>query len=81
LRASHAVLRNEDGEYMAKRQKTNKSVKKRMRLTASGKIKRNKSNKRHLLAGRTSKRKRQLRRPEMVTGKVARKYTIALGGK
>ena len=75
-----AVLRKEDAENMAKRQKTNKSVKKRMRITASGKIKRNKSNKRHLLSGRTSKRKRQLRRPEMVTGKVARKYILALGG-
>ncbi|HEV3145820.1 MAG TPA: 50S ribosomal protein L35 [Gemmataceae bacterium] len=62
------------------KQKTNKSVKKRMRITASGKIKRNKSNKRHLLAGRTSKRKRQLRRSEIVTGKVAKKYILALGG-
>jgi large subunit ribosomal protein L35 len=75
-------MRIEDGETMpTTKQKTNKSVKKRMRITATGKIKRNKSNKRHLLAGRTSKRKRQLRQPEMVTGKVARKYIIALGGK
>jgi ribosomal protein L35 len=51
-----------------------------MRITATGKIKRNKSNRRHLLAGRTTKRKRHLRQPEIVTGKVARKYILALGG-
>jgi large subunit ribosomal protein L35 len=61
------------------KQKTNKSVKKRMRVTASGKIKRNKSNKRHLLSGRTTKRKRQLRRPAIETGRIARKYILALG--
>ena len=62
------------------KQKTNRSVKKRMRISASGKVKRNKSNRRHLLAGRTSKRKRHLRQAEMVTGKVAKKYIHALGG-
>ncbi len=40
--------------------KTNRSVKKRMRITKSGKIKRFKANKSHLLTGRTAKRKRQL---------------------
>jgi large subunit ribosomal protein L35 len=61
------------------KQKTNKGVKKRMKITASGKIKRNKSNKRHLLAGRTTKRKRHLRRPAIETGRIARKYILALG--
>jgi len=65
---------------MAKRQKTNKGVAKRMKKTAGGKIKRRKSNKRHLLAGRTTKRKRQLRQAAVVTGKVAKKYILALGG-
>jgi ribosomal protein L35 len=50
-----------------------------MKITASGKIKRHKSNKRHLLSGRTSKRKRQLRRPAIETGRIARKYILALG--
>jgi large subunit ribosomal protein L35 len=40
--------------------KTNRSVKKRMRITKSGKIKRFKANKSHLLTGRTGKRKRHL---------------------
>jgi large subunit ribosomal protein L35 len=61
------------------KQKTNKGVKKRMKITASGKIKRHKTNKRHLLAGRTSKRKRHLRRPAIETGRIARKYILALG--
>jgi ribosomal protein L35 len=51
-----------------------------MRITAGGKVKRNKSNRRHLLAGRSTKRKRHLRQAEMVTGKVAKKYILALGG-
>lgn len=63
------------------KQKTNKSVKKRMKITAGGKIKRHKGNKRHLLAGRTTKRKRQLRRTVIETGRIARKYILALGGK
>ncbi len=64
---------------MAKHAKTNKGVAKRMKRTASGKIKRHKSNKRHLLAGRTTKRKRKLRRPGIETGRIAKKYILALG--
>jgi large subunit ribosomal protein L35 len=64
---------------VAKHAKTNKGVAKRMKRTASGKIKRHKSNKRHLLAGRTSKRKRQLRRAGIETGRIAKKYILALG--
>src|SRR5205085_9840879 len=62
------------------KQKTNKSVKKRFRITGTGKIKRNKCGKRHLLAGRTSKRKRQLRRPAIETGVIGAKYLRALLG-
>ena len=40
--------------------KTNRSVKKRIRVTKSGRFKRFKANKSHLLTGRTSKRKRFL---------------------
>jgi large subunit ribosomal protein L35 len=59
--------------------KTNKSVRKRMRVSGTGKLKRNQANKRHLLAGRTSKRKRQLRRPEMLPNSITKKYLRALG--
>ena len=54
--------------------KTNKSVRKRFRVTGTGKLKRNKASKRHLLSGRTSKRKRQLRSlvilPKAITRKI-----------
>ena len=59
--------------------KTNKSVKKRFRVTGTGKLKRNQSNKRHLLAGRTSKRKRHLRRPEILPNSITKKYLRSLG--
>jgi len=65
---------------MAKHAKTSKSVKKRFRITGTGKVKRNKCGKRHLLSGRTSKRKRQLRTPAIETGVVAAKYIRALTG-
>ena len=47
--------------------KTNRSVKKRMRITKSGKIKRFKANKSHLLTGRTAKRKRHLSKSGFVS--------------
>ena len=41
--------------------KTNSSAKKRFTLTGSGKIKRNKAYKRHILTKKTTKNKRHLR--------------------
>lgn len=41
--------------------KTNRAAKKRYGITATGKVKRTKSNRRHLLSHRTTKQKRQLR--------------------
>ena len=61
--------------------KTNKSVAKRFRITGTGKLKRNQSNKRHLLSGRTSKRKRQLRRGIILPQSITDKYLRALGVK
>ncbi|MBI4432872.1 MAG: 50S ribosomal protein L35 [Candidatus Omnitrophica bacterium] len=48
--------------------KTNKSVKKRFRVTKSGKIKRMRAGKRHLLQHKSSKRKRHLRGSLLVPG-------------
>ncbi|MBN2403384.1 MAG: 50S ribosomal protein L35 [Spirochaetes bacterium] len=42
--------------------KTNSGAKKRFKLTKSGKVKRPNACKRHLLSGKTTKRKRQLRK-------------------
>ena len=39
--------------------KTNKAAKKRYSLTATGKVKRTKSNRRHLLANKTKRQKNQ----------------------
>lgn len=47
-------------------QKTNKSVAKRVRFTGTGKIKRSRANKGHILTKKTRKRKRGLRKAELV---------------
>jgi large subunit ribosomal protein L35 len=49
------------------KQKTRKSVAKRCKLTARGKIKRTTAGRGHLLSGKSSKRKRQLRGGGMVS--------------
>ena len=46
--------------------KTHKGAKKRFSITASGKVRRLKANKSHILTKKTSKRKRNLRRPTTV---------------
>ena len=46
--------------------KTNSGAKKRFRTTASGKIRRNRKNRRHILTKKAPKRKRQLRRAAYV---------------
>ncbi|HEY1170512.1 MAG TPA: 50S ribosomal protein L35 [Verrucomicrobiae bacterium] len=40
--------------------KTNKSASKRFKITASGKVKRSRAGRRHLLAGKSPKRRRSL---------------------
>ncbi len=46
--------------------KTNRAAAKRFRVTGSGKIKRNKGYKRHILSSKGKKRKRQLRKATTV---------------
>lgn len=48
--------------------KTNKATSKRVSFTGTGKIKRNRMNKRHLLNSKSSKRKARLRKPTLVDG-------------
>jgi large subunit ribosomal protein L35 len=66
---------------MASKNKTNKSVKKRIKVTGTGKLKYAKVGRRHLNAHMTSKRKRQLRQAGVIDNrpKVQKKYKIALG--
>jgi len=49
------------------KQKTNSAAKKRFKVTKSGNIKRARQNKRHLLAGKETARKRNARRPAYVS--------------
>ncbi len=46
--------------------KTNRGAAKRFKLTASGKIKRGQSHRRHILTKKSTKRKRHLRSPIML---------------
>lgn len=47
--------------------KTRKSAAKRFRLTRSGKLRRGHAYRSHLLTGKNRKRKRKLRRPDLVS--------------
>jgi large subunit ribosomal protein L35 len=47
--------------------KTHRGSAKRFSRTASGKIKRHRANKQHILTTKPSKRKRQLRRPDTIS--------------
>jgi large subunit ribosomal protein L35 len=59
--------------------KSHKSIRKRFRATASGKLKRRQSGKKHLLSPKTGKRKRQLRSPITETTKIAKTYVRLMG--
>jgi large subunit ribosomal protein L35 len=59
--------------------KTNRSVLKRLKVTKTGKIRRNKAFRRHLLAGRTAKQKRNLRRHGFISGPEKKTYLRLLG--
>ncbi len=61
------------------KQKTNKSVRKRFKATKTGKVRRNKANRRHLLAARSAKRKRQARRGGLVSPGETRTILRMLG--
>jgi large subunit ribosomal protein L35 len=63
---------------VAHKNKTNKSVTKRLKRTATGKLKHATPGKRHLNAHMTPKRKRQLRKAGVITGALVKKYLIAM---
>jgi large subunit ribosomal protein L35 len=60
--------------------KTKKALAKRFKLTANGKLRRFKSNKSHILGYKTSKRKRHLRKPTLVSSAFEKKYKKMLLG-
>ena len=53
--------------------KTHKGIKKRVKVTATGKIKFHKHNKGHLQSGKSGNRRRRLRRTTTITGPYADK--------
>jgi large subunit ribosomal protein L35 len=59
--------------------KTHKGIKKRVKVTATGKIKFHKHNKGHLLSNKSGNRRRRLRRTKTLTGPFAAKMIILLG--
>ena len=59
--------------------KTRKAVQSRFKVTATGKLKRNKQGRRHILTKKTSKRKRQLRRPGLVSTAHEKTYLRMMG--
>jgi large subunit ribosomal protein L35 len=58
--------------------KTKKALAKRFRLTKHGKVKRFKAGKSHLMSHKSGKRVRQLRKPTLVEGKIAKTYAYLL---
>jgi large subunit ribosomal protein L35 len=64
---------------MAYKFKPNKAVAKRFRVTASGKLKRGHSLTSHLRSARTAKKKRELRRPEILFEGHARNMRKMMG--
>ena len=60
------------------RSKTRKAVAKRFKITATGKVLRSQAGKRHLLASKSSKRKRQLAKSSLVDGTDAARVKMNL---
>ncbi len=59
--------------------KSHKASRKRFKVTASGKLKRNQAGKKHLNSHKSGKRIRHLRSPVIETGVVAAKYIRGIG--
>lgn len=59
--------------------KTKKAVAARFKVTGTGKLKRNRPGRRHILTKKTPKRKRQLRRPGLVDGGQLKMFKRLMG--
>lgn len=64
---------------MANKMKSHRGAKKRMKLTGSGKVKRNKAFKSHILTKKTAKRKRGLRKSNTLTSADLKRMLRAMG--
>jgi large subunit ribosomal protein L35 len=59
--------------------KTNKAVGKRFKVTGTGKLKRHRPGKRHILTKKSSNRKRKLRKPGLVDKGQLKMYKRLMG--
>ena len=59
--------------------KTHKGLKKRVRVTASGKVKHKRAFSGHLMSGKSGRRCRRLRKAAVLHGPMCRKIRLALG--
>ena len=59
--------------------KTHKGIKKRVRVTARGKVKHKRANAGHLMSGKSGKRRRSLRRPAALKPAFRARLKLALG--
>jgi len=59
--------------------KTRKAVASRFKVTGTGKLKRGRPGRRHILTKKTPKRKRQLRRPGLVDDAQLKMYKRVMG--
>lgn len=62
------------------KQKTHKGLKKRVRITASGRIKHQKAGKGHLMSSKNAKRKRHLSTPTVLDTVMAQKMKAKMPG-
>ena len=60
------------------KRKTSRSLAKRVKVTKTGKVKRRKSGKGHLLTGKNANRRRNLRKAEIMEDSMAKKFKQAL---
>ena len=60
--------------------KTHKGAKKRIRVTAKGKIRYKRANAGHLMSGKSGKRCRAMRKPGLLSGAIEKNVRLALGG-
>jgi len=61
------------------KQKTHKGLSKRVKVTASGKIKRKRAGAGHLMSSKNAKRRRRIGSSAVVGGALAKKYCTILG--
>lgn len=59
--------------------KTHKGLKKRVKITATGKIRYKRSFSGHLMSGKSSSRRRALRKPAILASAMVKRFKEALG--